>query len=74
MTQGYTSNFDIENTTSYWTLTPYNNNNQIWLEYNFGNADIVNAIATNGIRSVIVIKADVKITNGSGIWSNPYEI
>ena len=74
LTAGYTSNSDMENSASYWTLTPYTNNNQIWLVYNYGNTDIVNVTNPNAIRPVIVINSSVKINGGSGIWSDPYEI
>ena len=74
LTNGYIYSSDEQNAISYWTLTPYSNNNKVWTVYNSGNTDIVDVTTSNGIRPVIVINYSVKINGGSGIWSNPYEI
>ena len=58
----------------YWTMTQWIESNAIWMI----SPGVYDRRETNryslAIRPVIVIKSDVEIIGGTGIWSNPYQI
>ncbi len=67
-----TENSYLLNNSEWWTLTRSTNGSGI---FTVGiNGDIVDNSSTNnyGVRPVINLKSDVKITNGDGSASNPY--
>ena len=73
LTKGYTSTSSYNNTTTYWTMTPYSSSHA-WRVYNIGDAYSNSVSNALGLRAVIVVTADVTITKGNGTWSNPYQI
>ena len=75
-TKGYTIKKDRSNVNSYWTITrsKYEDDLYSWniLESNFANSELMSF--NSSLRPVIVIKSDVEIIDGTGLFSNPYRI
>lgn len=58
---------------AWWLITPYNSNNVNYVN-STGAIDNSNATSIKGIRPVIVMKGDILVVSGSGIYTNPYRI
>ena len=77
LTENYTLASSQSNTSTYWTMSKYENNDLSWLVNRDGTTtDNNNGVSykTNGIRPVITVKNDLDITSGTGTWKNPYKI
>lgn len=60
---------------AFWTLTSHNTDNSVFIladDY----IDLVFGVASInlGVKTVVYLKSSVKITNGKGSKSNPYEL
>ena len=61
------------NTTDYWTLTPYSTSNTYYVG-NIGIASASRLTASYGIRPSINLKSTVKIVSGKGTKSDPFQL
>jgi type IV pilus assembly protein PilA len=77
LTTNYANLGDVVNryirTKGYWTLTPQSTS-YVWGVNNDGSADSDDVTNANGLRPVIVITSDAKITGGNGTLTSPFEV
>ena len=75
LTKNYTMASNYANTRNYWTMNIYTAGTNAWRVCEQGNG--YESVVTNDtrvIRPVIVVKNDLSITSGTGIWTSPYQI
>ena len=64
--------FDVyENSSDYWTLTPFSSSNVRSVDYD-GNASFDNPAYAIGVQPSLNLKSSVLISKGTGTKSNPY--
>ena len=78
LTNEYTTSSHWANAHSYWGMTLGPTISSAWIVDSSGKSgyfdDYLMSNPESALRPVIVIKSDVSITGGNGIWSNPYQI
>ena len=76
-TKGWIYNSNVKRTGEQfdtWLLSPYRSSTWVFMLSSYGNMEVFEEGVTGrfGIRPVVYLTSDVKITSGDGSSSNPY--
>ena len=75
LTKNYTITSSSDNAKSCWAMNKFISSSYAWSINRTGNSSY-NAITDDvyALRPVIVVRNDLNITGGTGVWNNPYQI